>query len=120
MDHLRYEGHSTDQERNKCEQSDVQASVAGTAHRVTSGEDSTSQPGEEPNKNYEEVAVSRTVRRPTTPTHRSLLRRLKEEDRLPWKQIKEHFPGRTEGSLQVRYSTKHQGSSLVVADINVE
>jgi hypothetical protein len=35
-----------------------------------------------------------------------LLKRLKEEDQLPWKQIKERFPGQTEGALQVQYSTK--------------
>jgi hypothetical protein len=35
-----------------------------------------------------------------------LLKRLKEKDRLPWKQIKKHFPGRTERVLQVQYSTK--------------
>jgi hypothetical protein len=38
-----------------------------------------------------------------------LLKRLKEEDRLPWKQIKKHFPGRTEGALQVQYSMKLKG-----------
>jgi hypothetical protein len=38
-----------------------------------------------------------------------LLKQLKEEDRLPWKQIKEHFPDRTEGTLQVQYSTKLKG-----------
>lgn len=38
-----------------------------------------------------------------------LLKQLKEEDRLPWKQIKKHFPGRTEGTLQFQYSKKIKG-----------
>lgn len=39
----------------------------------------------------------------------ALLKQLKEEDRLPWKQIKKHLPGRTEGTLQFQYSTKLKG-----------
>jgi hypothetical protein len=35
-----------------------------------------------------------------------LLRQLKERDHLPWNRISAHFPGRTKGSLQVRYSTR--------------
>ncbi|KAJ5907322.1 hypothetical protein N7495_000004 [Penicillium taxi] len=38
-----------------------------------------------------------------------LLIELKEERSLPWKQIAEHFPGRSEGSLQVRYCTRLKG-----------
>lgn len=35
-----------------------------------------------------------------------LLIELKEERGLPWKRITEYFPGRSEGSLQVRYCTR--------------
>lgn len=35
-----------------------------------------------------------------------LLISLKENDGLSWSEIAKHFPGRTKGSLQVRYSTK--------------
>jgi hypothetical protein len=35
-----------------------------------------------------------------------LLLKLKQKDDLPWSEIMKHFPGRTKGSLQVRYSTK--------------
>ncbi|CRL28795.1 unnamed protein product [Penicillium camemberti] len=38
-----------------------------------------------------------------------LLIELKEERSLPWKRIAEYFPGRSEGSLQVRYSTRLKG-----------
>ncbi|OQE69863.1 hypothetical protein PENNAL_c0126G00812, partial [Penicillium nalgiovense] len=31
---------------------------------------------------------------------------LKEQRGLPWSRIVKHFPGRTKGSLQVRYSTR--------------
>jgi hypothetical protein len=34
------------------------------------------------------------------------LKRLKEVDQLSWKKITEHFPGRTQGTLQVHYCTK--------------
>jgi hypothetical protein len=40
-----------------------------------------------------------------------LLIRLKQKDDLPWSEIVKHFPGRTKGSLQVRYSTKLRGLS---------
>jgi hypothetical protein len=59
-----------------------------------------------------QISAPRTVHKttsanaPFTKEDDELLKRLKEEDRLPWKQIKGHFPGRTEGSLQVRYCTK--------------
>lgn len=42
---------------------------------------------------------------PQRPVPQALLTKL-TEDGLSWKQIKKHFPGRTEGSLQVRYCTK--------------
>ncbi|KAF4234191.1 hypothetical protein CNMCM8980_004041 [Aspergillus fumigatiaffinis] len=38
-----------------------------------------------------------------------LLMKLKQKDHLPWSEIVKHFPGRTKGSLQVRYSTKLKG-----------
>jgi hypothetical protein len=38
-----------------------------------------------------------------------LLIELKEERSLPWKRIAEYFPGRSESSLQVRYSTRLKG-----------
>jgi hypothetical protein len=40
-----------------------------------------------------------------------LLIKLKEKDDLSWSEIVKHFPGRTKGSLQVRYSTKLKGLS---------
>jgi hypothetical protein len=40
-----------------------------------------------------------------------LLIKLKQKDDLPWSEIVKHFPGRTKGSLQVRYSTKLRGLS---------
>ncbi|EDP50775.1 hypothetical protein AFUB_071160 [Aspergillus fumigatus A1163] len=40
-----------------------------------------------------------------------LLIKLKQKDHLPWSEIVKHFPGRTKGSLQVRYSTKLRGLS---------
>ncbi|EKV15763.1 hypothetical protein PDIG_13060 [Penicillium digitatum PHI26] len=38
-----------------------------------------------------------------------LLIELKEERSLPWKRIAKYFPGRSEGSLQVRYCTRLKG-----------
>ena len=35
-----------------------------------------------------------------------LLIELKEKRSVPWNRIVRHFPGRTKGALQVRYSTK--------------
>ncbi|KAH2484046.1 hypothetical protein KXW70_007806, partial [Aspergillus fumigatus] len=40
-----------------------------------------------------------------------LLLKLKQKEHLPWSEIVKHFPGRTKGSLQVRYSTKLKGLS---------
>ncbi|EED14491.1 hypothetical protein TSTA_106990 [Talaromyces stipitatus ATCC 10500] len=37
------------------------------------------------------------------------LKRLREEENLPWTQIKEHFPDRTAGAIQVQYSTTLKG-----------
>lgn len=39
-----------------------------------------------------------------------LLIELKEDRSLPWKRIAEYFPGRSVGSLQVRYCTRLKGS----------
>lgn len=49
-----------------------------------------------------------------------LLLELKENKKLSWKQIAEHFEGRTAGALQVRYCTKLKGRSLhwSLEDIN--
>ncbi|KAJ5775793.1 uncharacterized protein N7511_000804 [Penicillium nucicola] len=41
-----------------------------------------------------------------SPDEDKLLIELKEKRSLPWNQIVTHFPGRTKGALQVRYSTK--------------
>ena len=46
---------------------------------------------------------------PSTPCDRLLIE-LKEERSLPWKRIAEYFPGRSAGSLQVRYCTRLKGS----------
>jgi hypothetical protein len=40
------------------------------------------------------------------PDEDELLIELKEKRSLPWSRIVKHFPGRTKGSLQVRYSTR--------------
>ncbi|KFY42804.1 hypothetical protein V494_02234 [Pseudogymnoascus sp. VKM F-4513 (FW-928)] len=40
-----------------------------------------------------------------------LLIQLKEKDKLPWDEIAKFFPGRTKGTLQVRYSTKLKNHS---------
>jgi hypothetical protein len=84
-DHLRFKENPigpTDQGRNGYEKNDAPSSVPRIVHKA--------------NK----------VNTPFSKEELDLLKRLKEEDRLPWKQIKEHFPGRTEGTLQVQYSTK--------------
>ena len=43
------------------------------------------------------------------PDEDELLIELKEKRSLPWNRIVKHFPGRTKGALQVRYSTKLKG-----------
>lgn len=69
---------------------------------------------------HDEYQDKRKARQPTLPSsknpsaHRTrfqpdedeLLIELKERRSLPWPRIVKHFPGRTKGSLQVRYSTK--------------
>lgn len=44
--------------------------------------------------------------RPYSTSENDLLVRLKEEGRLTWKEIADHFPGRELSALQVHYSTK--------------
>ena len=48
-----------------------------------------------------------------------LLVDLKEVRKLTWKQIAEHFDGRTAGALQVRYCTKLKARSVVWTDNDV-
>jgi hypothetical protein len=56
--------------------------------------------------------IARTARKgltgntPFSPEEDALLRQLKERDHLTWSRIATNFPGRTKGSLQVRYSMK--------------
>lgn len=49
-----------------------------------------------------------------------LLVDLKEMRKLTWKQIAEHFDGRTAGALQVRYCTKLKARSVVWSEEDVE
>lgn len=49
-----------------------------------------------------------------------LLVELKEKKKLTWKQIADHFDGRTAGALQVRYCTKLKGRSIDWTDEDVE
>ncbi|KAI5306765.1 hypothetical protein KEM56_007212 [Ascosphaera pollenicola] len=51
-----------------------------------------------------------------TPTEDSLLIELKENKNLTWKQIADFFPGRTSGTLQVRYCTKLKAKATVWTD----
>jgi WD40 repeat protein len=48
---------------------------------------------------------------PYTTQEDELLVQLKEVEQLPWSEIIQHFPGRSYGSIQVRYSTKLKGRS---------
>lgn len=48
-----------------------------------------------------------------TPEEDALLVDLKEEKNLTWKQIADFFPGRTSGTLQVRYCTKLKAKDVV-------
>jgi hypothetical protein len=41
-----------------------------------------------------------------TPEENAFLLKLKEDDRLPWAEISEHFPERSKGTLQVHYQNK--------------
>lgn len=48
-----------------------------------------------------------------TPEDDALLVELKEKKNLTWKQIAEFFPGRSSGTLQVRYCTKLKAKTMV-------
>lgn len=48
-----------------------------------------------------------------------LLVELKEHQALTWKQIAEHFPGRSSGTLQVRYCTKLKAKTTQWTDDTV-
>jgi hypothetical protein len=48
-----------------------------------------------------------------TPEADARLKQLKEKDKLPWSQIKKHFPNRTEGAIKVRYSTTLKDSTFM-------
>jgi hypothetical protein len=51
-----------------------------------------------------------------TPEEDALLVDLKENKNLTWKQIADFFPGRTSGTLQVRYCTKLKAKDVVWTD----
>lgn len=51
-----------------------------------------------------------------TPEDDSLLIELKETKNLTWKQIADFFPGRSSGTLQVRYCTKLKAKTMVWTD----
>ncbi|KAK2772907.1 hypothetical protein FQN53_004405 [Emmonsiellopsis sp. PD_33] len=55
-----------------------------------------------------------------TPEEDSLLVELKENKNLTWKQIADFFPGRTSGTLQVRYCTKLKAKATVWTDEMVQ
>ncbi|KAF2767325.1 hypothetical protein EJ03DRAFT_329350 [Teratosphaeria nubilosa] len=48
-----------------------------------------------------------------TPEEDALLARLKEVEDLSWRHIAEYFPGRTEGALGVRYSTRIKNRGIL-------
>lgn len=54
-----------------------------------------------------------------TPEDDSLLVDLKENKALTWKQIAEYFPGRSSGTLQVRYCTKLKAKTTQWTDDTV-
>lgn len=54
-----------------------------------------------------------------TPENDALLVHLKEKKDLTWKQIADFFPGRTSGTLQVRYCTKLRAKATVWTDETV-
>lgn len=54
-----------------------------------------------------------------TPEDDQLLVDLKENKSLTWKQIAEFFPGRSSGTLQVRYCTKLKAKSTLWTDESV-
>lgn len=51
-----------------------------------------------------------------TPEDDGLLVELKETKNLTWKQIADFFPGRSSGTLQVRYCTKLKAKTMVWTD----
>jgi len=51
-----------------------------------------------------------------TPEDDQLLIDLKEKKNLTWKQIADFFPGRSSGTLQVRYCTKLKAKPMVWTD----
>jgi len=51
-----------------------------------------------------------------TPEDDQLLVDLKEKKSLTWKQIADFFPGRSSGTLQVRYCTKLKAKTTVWTD----
>lgn len=74
-------------------------------------------------------AKHRSAKRPrevvlnqTLSTDDQLLIKLKEQWLLSWRKIAEHFPGRSKGSLQVRYSTKlkNRGSGSVARGLDLK
>ncbi|KAK5120047.1 hypothetical protein LTR85_006528 [Meristemomyces frigidus] len=56
---------------------------------------------------------------PFTPADDALLARLKEAENLSWEEIHAHFPTRTRGAIQVRYSSKVKGRHANVPQRNV-
>lgn len=55
-----------------------------------------------------------------TPEEDALLVELKEHKNLTWKQIADFFPGRTSGTLQVRYCTKLKAKDTIWTDEMVQ
>lgn len=51
-----------------------------------------------------------------TPEDDGLLVELKETKNLTWKQIADFFPGRSSGTLQVRYCTKLKAKTTIWTD----
>lgn len=54
-----------------------------------------------------------------TPEDDQLLVDLKEKKNLTWKQIADFFPGRSSGTLQVRYCTKLKAKTTIWTDETV-
>lgn len=54
-----------------------------------------------------------------TPEDDQLLIELKEQKNLTWKQIADFFPGRSSGTLQVRYCTKLKAKTTQWTDETV-
>jgi hypothetical protein len=50
-------------------------------------------------------------RKEWTPEEDARLKQLREKDKLPWSQVKKHFPTRTAGAIQVRYYTALKDST---------